>query len=336
MPPLARNRKTALILAGGVAKGAFEAGALRIVAGLGLPISQIVGASSGALNAAIFAAGIRASREADAAERLAQLWQDDADWMHIFHFSLKNALEGYSLSDSTRVLQLLRSELPQIATAARKTVGLRIVVGVVRGATGSIGDRPATTFEGVVPFDDADFDEPGRRDEIYSAAAASAAFPGVFAPVDVDRLGPCYDGGVVNDAPLRLACESGAEQVIVIAPYPAVMSVPSAPTGLDLVMHLVDMLIHERLYRDLREAERLNNVIAQLTAMVAAKQLSDDQLQRVLTTMRAQHVDILTIRPSVDLPGNTFDGFRDRALRAQYIAAGEAAARAALTLSDVG
>jgi predicted acylesterase/phospholipase RssA len=48
----------ALVLAGGVAKGAFTAGALAVLsdpgtkAAIGLDVARIVGASSGALNAA--------------------------------------------------------------------------------------------------------------------------------------------------------------------------------------------------------------------------------------------------------------------------------------------
>ena len=81
--------KTALILAGAVAKGAFEAGALAVLSqhAAEIPISRIVAASSGALNAAIYATGVRAGRELDVGERLADLWQHDADWHHVLKVS---------------------------------------------------------------------------------------------------------------------------------------------------------------------------------------------------------------------------------------------------------
>ena len=68
----------ALVLAGGVAKGAFSAGALSVLsdpetkARLGLDVSRIVGASSGALNGVFYAAAIRSGNEAFAGQRLAQ------------------------------------------------------------------------------------------------------------------------------------------------------------------------------------------------------------------------------------------------------------------------
>ena len=60
-------RKTAVILSGGVAKGAFEAGALTVLANKGFDVTQVVGASSGSLNATMYAASVRAGRERDAA-----------------------------------------------------------------------------------------------------------------------------------------------------------------------------------------------------------------------------------------------------------------------------
>ena len=51
---------SALILAGAVAKAAFQAGALEIIAAAALPIARVCGTSAGALNAAVYAAGIHA------------------------------------------------------------------------------------------------------------------------------------------------------------------------------------------------------------------------------------------------------------------------------------
>jgi NTE family protein len=182
----------------------------------------------------------------------------------------------------------------------------------------------------VLSFVAEDFDDESRREAIYNAAVASAAFPIVFAPVDMPGLGPCYDGGVVNDTPVRLAAEAGAERVIVIAPYPTLTSHGKLPTGINLVMHLVDILIHERLYRDLHEAARLNEAVSQLMALVDAKQLTIGQLQKVLAIVNAKPIEMITIRPENDLPGNTFAGFLDRNLRSQYVAAGQAAAERTL------
>lgn len=69
----------AIVFAGASVKGAFSAGALSVLtepdvkARLGLDFVRLVGASSGALNAAYFAGAIRAGEEALAGRRLANL-----------------------------------------------------------------------------------------------------------------------------------------------------------------------------------------------------------------------------------------------------------------------
>ena len=59
--PVGREVPTALILTGGGAKGAYEAGALAALAERGLPIRLVAGSSAGALSAAMVVAG-RADR----------------------------------------------------------------------------------------------------------------------------------------------------------------------------------------------------------------------------------------------------------------------------------
>jgi NTE family protein len=325
-----RARKTAVILAGGVAKGAFEAGALSVLAERGVEVMRVVGASSGALNGIMYAGAIRSGRQVDATRRLMQLWLDDADWMHVFHFSPHDVLQRRALSDSTRIYKLMRDELPSILTARVNDVQLQIVVGAANGKRGNIGREPATTFEAVLAFSAADFDDAERREAMYNAAAASTAFPVLFGPIDLPTLGPCYDGGVVNDTPVRAAAAEGAERIFVIAPYPTLLENTKLPRGIDLVMHLVEIIVHERLYRDLYEAARLNDVVARIMALVDTRELSAMQAHKILTILDASLVELVPIRPEASVAGNSFSGFIDRQLRVDYVEAGRAAAERAL------
>jgi len=320
--------KLAVVLAGGVAKGAFEAGALDVLVERGGQLSQGVGTSSGALNATLLAAGIRAGRQRDATRRLVELWRDDASWMRVFHLSLRDIATRTGISDSSEVLALVRRELPRMATAAVNPVRLRIVVAALRGVESSLYGKPATTFEGVLTFTDGDFDGDAGREQIAQAAAASSAFPLLFHPVDLPGLGPCYDGGAVNNTPIQLAASEGLEEIILISPYPAQFRTTPSLEGVELVSRLVDILIHERVYRDLRAAEAANATIAQLTALASAGTLTDEQLAAVLEALALRPLRIVTIRPPVELAGNSFSGFLHKSLREEYIAAGESAARA--------
>ncbi|MDB4966993.1 MAG: Patatin [Myxococcales bacterium] len=325
--------RTAVVLSGGVAKGAFEAGALDVLIERGIRPSIVIGTSSGSLNATMLAGAVRAGRERDATRRLLTLWRDDADWMHIFHLTLRDALDGRGLSDSARIVELMRRELPAITTSALHHVRLRIVVAVLQGVRHQISRQTATTFEGVLAFEDGDFDDDSGRERIYNAAAASAAFPVLFNPVEVPGLGPCYDGGVVNDVPVKLAADGGADRVIILAPYPAELDADKVPRGVELAARLVDVLIHERLYRDLQEAERVNLVIARIHALATDGVLDDEQVTQVLKAFDARPLEIITIRPARELPGNAFAGFLHRNLREQYMTAGHDMAN--LVLDDL-
>src|SRR5205823_4073602 len=84
-------------------------------------------------------------------------------------------------------------------------IRLHILVAPLRGIEVTIGPLPATTYASAVTFRDDDFDTRGGLEEVFTAATASAAFPGIFTPVDVPGLGPCVDGGLVDGTPLREA-----------------------------------------------------------------------------------------------------------------------------------
>jgi NTE family protein len=324
------DRKTAVVLAGGVARGAFEAGALEVLANHGIQFVHVVGTSSGALNALMWAAAIRADRERDAAARLVTLWREEADWMRAFHFTPIDALHGRGLSDSSRAFALMRREIPNILTGAVRPVHLNLVVTAIEGVLDELQGKPATTFEAVLSFDGSDLDDATRRERIYQAAAASAAFPLAFHPVNVDGFGPCYDGSIVNDAPVRLATVGEADRVIVIVPYPSVFRCGESSNALGFITHLGDMLTHERLFRDLREAERVNDTIRRLQSLVERNQISEAQLSAILFELDVKPLTIVSVRPATDLPGNPFAGFVDRDLRESYIQAGRDAAAAVL------
>jgi NTE family protein len=322
---------TAVILAGGVAKGAFEAGALEVLAATDIQISQLVATSSGALNGSFLAAAIRAGKQRESAARLVTLWEDEANWAHSLDVDLRDLLSGVALSDSDKLLELMHAEIEPLAGGEPvHRISLKVVVGAVNGTLGSIGNQPATTYERVLAFDEQSFATRGDRERIYQAVAASTAFPLLYAPVEIEGIGPCCDGGAVNDTPVRLAINDGARRILVIAPYPAVADPPKKLHGVDLLSHLVEMLIHERLYRDLHDAEQVNASVRELEKLVAQGRLAAEQARQVLDVMGWRRVELVAIRPEHELPGNAFSGLFHRDLRVSYVEAGRRAARAVL------
>jgi hypothetical protein len=102
---------------------------------------------------------------------------------------------------------LRRLVTPCPETAAKQEIELRIVVAAINGVRGAIGKKAATTFEKVLSFSGVDFDTQEGLERVFQCASAACAFPGLYSPVELPELGPCFDGGTVNNTPIAYALE---------------------------------------------------------------------------------------------------------------------------------
>lgn len=324
-----KTKTIAVVLAGAVAKGAFEAGAIRALVRADVKIARIVAASSGALNGSVLASSVRTRDLVRGADALADLWRDHAQWTEVFHASFRDLLKRDGVSDQKHLLALLRDHILPTQPAEPDDVNLRIIVAALNGCRGAIGAREATTFESVRDFDTTAFGSREGLERVFAAATASAAFPVAFAPVEIDGVGPCVDGGTVNNTPMKWALDGdlGArvDAIVVIATSVELRSDAPELSGVGLVGHLADMLIEERLYRDLREAEQVNDGLAKLEALVEQRVLTGPQLDRVKDALgwgRRRPVQVIQIRPQTALRGTAFSGFFDAGLRSEHLDAG--------------
>jgi len=327
---MAIRSRTALVLAGAVTKGAFEAGALAAAHERGLRFSRVVGASSGAINGACWASAIRAGREDEAAKALPNFWLNRAN-LGTLDVSLGGIFRERGFSTGDKIAALLEEAVASWFSGVQHPSSLRVVITPLGGADGKIGAAPATTYQRVLSFDDEDFDTRERRAEVFRAATASAAFPGAFVPVELPGIGDCVDGGTVNNTPIKEAI-TGEEidRIVVITTHPLVTALPHEHFGgLALVGRIGDILINERLFRDLKEAETVNGVLQSLDGLRADGTLDAAQLDKVKRAIgleTARRLEIIQVRPREELAGNSFSGFFSRKLRQAYIDAGRAAA----------
>jgi NTE family protein len=329
------GERVAVIMAGAVAKGAFEAGALKVLAeklaAEGGRIVRVVAASSGALNGTLLASGVHAGDTLGATQKLADLWVREGDLFHAFHLNLADLIGLRGASDQKNLIELLSSHVQPRPSGER--VELRIIVATLAGSDGRIGGDTATTFERVLRFDQRHFESDTGIREVFAAAAASASFPGAFAPFAPNPdAGPCVDGGAVNNTPIKYALEGGdIDSLVVIAP--TVERVPRGAladfSGPSLVSHVADVLINERLYRDLHDAEDMNESLRKLQAL-GLPQETLDRVMRALGWREKRIVPIVRIRPLEPLPATSFSGFIHPSLRKQYVDLGEERARAVL------
>jgi len=320
---------TAVILAGAVAKGAFEAGVLEVLTphAEALGITRIVAASAGALNASVLAVGLRTRAEVQVARSMVDLWSDQATWHNVVDLNLKDIWSRTGFATADRVLGLMRRVVDGLGSPDPRKVAVTLVVTALAGQTEALKGEPATTFEGSVTFTDGELDAPADRERLLHTAVASAAFPVLFAPVEVRGLGPSVDGGAVNNAPVKIALDDPAvSRVVVISPEPLRVTPPAPLSGLNLVGHIAEILINERVYRDLRAAESVN---ARLAALDALKNegIAPETIERVKGVFGWRPLEIVQIRPAAALQGNAFEAFGHPRLRREYIEAGRTAAQ---------
>lgn len=177
--PKELNRpKVALVLGGGGAKGAATVGALKYVEKSGVPIDMIVGTSIGSIVGGLYSMGYR-SDQLDSLFRTQQ-------WINMFAGSL--------MGDS--------------------------IVRVFRDNLG--GEYTQVDFDSLpIPFRCVAVDINKMQEvvlnqgDLAQAMRASMAIPIVFKPVKLNGM-QLVDGGMLNNLPVDVAREMGADYVIAI------------------------------------------------------------------------------------------------------------------------
>jgi NTE family protein len=216
--------KTAFVLSGGASLGAVQAGMLRALYERGVAPDLIVGTSVGALNGAFIAS--RPPTPATA-RRLAEAWRGVGRG-NVFPLNPVTGFFGFfGARDhlvSDRGLRKLVAENLELGLLEESPIPLHVV------ATDLLSGRELRLSRG----------------DALDAVLASAAIPGVFAPVEHDgRL--LIDGGVANNTPIVDAIELGAERIYVL-PTGSVCDLPEPPRGaVAMLLHAMSVLVMRRL-----------------------------------------------------------------------------------------
>ena len=308
--------KTALVMPGGGARGAFQVGVLKAIAemlpkGTQNPFAIISGTSAGAVNSVVLASKARRFRVATA--ELERVWANFR-CHHVYrtdhltmlkssmHWLSSIVLGGWlvgtpkSLLDNSPLRAVLSRNIrfPRIQDAIEK--GCLEAIAVTAAGYGS---ARSTSFFEASP-DHASWARTRRigveGDLHLDHLMASIAVPMIFPPV---RIGGEYfgDGAMRQATPLSPAIHLGADRILVIGVRdetadvaPGVDKPQAFPSFAQIAGYMLDTLFMDGLYSDLERMTRIN----QLLDSVAPE-------HRTGAAARMRPVDTMVVVPSQDL-----------------------------------
>ena len=304
-----------LVLSGGGARGAYQAGALEAIAEITgsreLPFRVLSGSSAGSLNVAFLAS--RAGSFMAATRDLAALWAG-LESARVFRTNpvtlLRTARDwvtdlglggwigtgrGRSLLDSEPLRELVRThvELP----ALHRHVLDGDVHGIAVTATDYASGVGVSFFEGGASIEPwTRVTRVGVRSRLtHDHVIASSAIPLFFPAVEI--AGEWYaDGSIRLATPLSPAIRMGARKILAIAVRHAVggeARPPAArcayPTTAETAGVLLNALFLDALESDVERATRINQTLCLLAPEVLAAHRTP-----------LVPVDVLVLRPSID------------------------------------
>ncbi|MEU6090164.1 patatin-like phospholipase family protein [Streptomyces sp. NPDC047085] len=236
----------AFVLQGGGSLCAPQVGMLRALTQAGIRPDLVVGSSAGALNGAAFAA----DPSIDGIDRLEALWTR-LKRRHVAPLSLRTLARA----------ALGRSEAAVSSEALRQVLRLAVAVGRLEEAAVAMHAvaTDAETGAAVVL----------SRGEAVPALLASAAFPGLYAPV---RIGEhlLIDGGVSADLPVLQAEALGATTLYVLPAAVTKQAGRPAHAALVAASRALGQILDERERRDIAAVRGSVHRLPAVTTPVAS------------------------------------------------------------------
>lgn len=304
--------KTALVLQGGGARGAYQVGVLKAIAEITgarqSPFQIVCGASAGAINAAPVA--VMAQDFQVAVRHLERLWRglrctsiyetrplkvllSSSRWAGNLVFRFAGLRAGGGLLDYAPLGRLLEEEFNR--ERLKRAISSGALHALCVTASSYSQGVSVTFFDGAE--DIADWQRArrvGQRTALGSRhLLASSALSFAFAPVEID--GEYFgDGSLRSTSPLSPAIRTGADRVLAIVTrdpwhHVSAQDLPtSPPTFGDIAGHALDILFNDNLEADYERMLRINETL----------KMMPEQARR---TSELRPISSLLLAPSKDL-----------------------------------
>ena len=296
------RKKVGLVLSGGGAKGMAHIGAIKIIEEAGIPIDYVVGTSMGSIIGGLYSIGYT-PEQMDSMVR-------KQDW-------------GFLLSD-----QILRKDMNMqereadekyvISVPFNKSAIQDLTGGLIKGQNISnlfseltLGYHDSLDFNKLpIPF--ACVSENIVKGEEYvfhdgvlsTAMRASMAIPGVFTPVRLDSM-VLVDGGVVNNYPVNVAKQMGADVIIGVDVQSDLRPANELENAGAILSQLIDLMGQDNYLKNLKETDVLIKVnVKGYSAASFTKNAVDSLIHRGIVAAKAQQEALMELKKEIGLPAD--------------------------------
>jgi NTE family protein len=216
--------KIALVLGGGAARGFAHVGVIRVLEQEKIPFDMIVGTSAGSLIGAIYA------NDTNSFELEWTAFALEKD--NIFDYAIFSAVTGMGPVKGDKLEEFVKTKVPVANIENLKLPFAAVATDLNRGTR--------------VVLD---------HGSVARAVRASSAIPGVFNPVEHQgRL--LVDGGVVDNIPISVAREKGADIVIAVDISENVVNF-NITNLIDVVIQSANIMFNENVKYKKKEADVL-------------------------------------------------------------------------------
>ncbi|MBQ8888375.1 MAG: patatin-like phospholipase family protein [Bacteroidaceae bacterium] len=251
-PTNVERKKVGLVLSGGGAKGMAHIGVLKVIEEAGIPIDYVVGTSMGSIIGGLYAIGYTPA-QMDSMVRV-------QDWA--FLLSDKTPRSDKNMAEREADEQYIIS-LPFSKTAIKEVTG-----GLIKGqnlanlfSELTLGYHDSIDFNQLpVPFACVSEDIAKGKEMVFhegvlaTAMRASMAIPGVFTPVRLDSM-VLVDGGVVNNYPVNVARQMGADVIIGVDVQSELKPANELNSATSILGQLVDLMGQDLYLKNLQETD---------------------------------------------------------------------------------
>lgn len=301
-PIYAQERmKVGVVLSGGGAKGAAHIGVLKAIEEAGIPIDYIAGTSMGAVIGGLYAIGYSPAQldSIIKGQDWTFLLSDDP---HRNKQTLKerNFSEKYLLSvpliktDQPEVSGLIRGEnlnnlLSRLTINYHDSIDYNLLPIPFACVATNIVDGKEIVFHNGVPA---------------VSIRASMSIPGVFTPIKKDGM-ILVDGGLVNNYPVDVARDMGADIIIGSTVQNGLLDTDSITNIVDILSQLVNISTRAKFDDNIKDSDLHFEVDTRgFSTMDFRPDVIDSMIHRGRNTVHNQWEELMAIKKKINIPAD--------------------------------